>query len=208
MQTSKFHVALSALTPVSEQHHPHVVQENAELFTAPDECGSTEVEALEFIHAFVRLTKPERVIETGTAFGWGTLAIASAMEQNGFGSVTTIDLGGATEARKRINDSGLDKHVSFVQQHSIEYINRYEGNAFDLGFFDSDLSCRADECYSLLRNSKLNGYALFHDTSRLRLASMDFNEKYINDLDNMTTYFGNVTGIEFKLSRGLRVFQV
>ena len=44
------------------------------------------------LFAFVRLMKPESVIETGTANGYSTSAIAYALELNGIGKVHTFDI--------------------------------------------------------------------------------------------------------------------
>lgn len=44
------------------------------------------------LFAFVRLMKPESVIETGTANGYSTSAIAYALELNGMGKVHTFDI--------------------------------------------------------------------------------------------------------------------
>jgi predicted O-methyltransferase YrrM len=52
---------------------------------------TAEVEVLEFLNALVRMTKPDRVIETGTWFGRSAIAIASALRYSGSGHLWTME---------------------------------------------------------------------------------------------------------------------
>ena len=51
---------------------------------------SPEVEVLDVLHALVRLTKPFRVLETSTWLGFSAIAIGSALRDNGFGELVTL----------------------------------------------------------------------------------------------------------------------
>lgn len=47
---------------------------------------------LELLFASVQLTRARRVIETGVAYGWSTLAILEAMARNGNGKLVSVDM--------------------------------------------------------------------------------------------------------------------
>ena len=48
--------------------------------------------ALDFIYTCVRLTRPTACVETGVAFGWSSLAILTALEENGDGRLVSVDM--------------------------------------------------------------------------------------------------------------------
>ena len=50
-----------------------------------------EQETAEFLYALIRLTKPETIVESGTGEGYASVAIASALADNGHGSLTTFE---------------------------------------------------------------------------------------------------------------------
>lgn len=55
-----------------------------------DEWG-VEVETAEFLHALVRLTKPDLVVEAGTGRGFAAFAIATALAENEHGRLVTFE---------------------------------------------------------------------------------------------------------------------
>ena len=61
------------------------------------------------LFAFIRLMKPQSVVETGTANGYSTSAIAYAFELNGFGIVHTFDV--------------LETSAPYVLQSSTAHVN-------------------------------------------------------------------------------------
>lgn len=50
-----------------------------------------EVETGEFLYAFVRMLKPNRVLETGTHWGVGASYMGMALKENHHGSMTTVE---------------------------------------------------------------------------------------------------------------------
>ncbi len=64
--------------------------------------GGMTLERGEQIHDFVRARRPSSCLELGTANGVGALSIGSALEANGFGTLTASISGGVpkTGARK------------------------------------------------------------------------------------------------------------
>lgn len=61
-----------------------------ETYTAPKRIAA-EDEVADFIAALVRLVKPRRVLEVGTAYGHTSAKIGTALQANGFGELDTID---------------------------------------------------------------------------------------------------------------------
>jgi predicted O-methyltransferase YrrM len=60
------------------------------------------IEVLDFLYTLVRLTKPERVLETGTWLGRSATAIASALRANGIGYLVTIELNGEAGGGRKV----------------------------------------------------------------------------------------------------------
>jgi len=130
-----------------------------ESYSAPAQPAA-ENEVADFIAALVKLVKPQRVLELGTAFGHTSEKIGQALADNGFGELDTLDIKAnrLEEARKRV--AGLPVNV-----HEADYTKWTppDGAKYDLAFFDSDRRNR-DREYALFK-PYLNPYAvlLFHD---------------------------------------------
>ena len=106
---------------------------------------TAEVEVLDFLYAFVRMIKPARVLETGTWFGRSAMAIASALRDNGFGHLLTIEQSNevAEVALKNIQQENLAEFISLRVGNSLGIEVGQE--SYDFAFFDSDVSVRAAE---------------------------------------------------------------
>jgi predicted O-methyltransferase YrrM len=181
--------------------HPHVRGERPELFKALDVEGSTELDYLDLIWGLVRSRKPFLSLETGTFHGYGTLAIASALKENNYGRVVTVDTQDCPLARELVTRFGLVEQVEFVTQLSRDYIIcQPDDKVYNFAFLDSDVSCRAEEFYLLDRFGHLDSYSVcaIHDTSRKRLGVATSFE-FMKFLDALR-------GIEFPLGRGLVVW--
>lgn len=190
--------------------HPHVDDEHSDRFHSSD-SGSTEWEYLNLLYALVVAIKPVNILETGTAMGYGTLALAAAVRANGFGNVTTVDTDSCTTAKELLQRFDLEREapyvpdiprartVHFVQQTGLEFCARVHNN-IDFAFFDSDVSCRHHECATLIRRGKLKGIATFHDASPLRY-SHGSNFEMVNWIESRG-------GILFPLSRGFAMLKV
>lgn len=161
--------------------------------------GSTEYEYLNLVNALVLATKPSHCLETGTAEGYGSFAIASALAFNQNGHLTTIDNDQCQKARDYAQVSGLHQYITFARTYSTRHLANYPGPAYDFAFFDSALHDRAREMDICEIRKKLAPGALcvFHDTSRVRVeGNFEFTE-----------FLKKYGGIEFYLSRGLRIIQ-
>ena len=147
-------------------------EERADLFLAY-QTGTTEIEVLNWLHATMIMLKPTCILETGAAAGIGTIALASACRDNGFGTVHSVELDPAVQeaAAQTLQRAGLAGYVQWHCADSREFIRRFDG-CFDFAFFDSLCDIRAEECQIALDQGKLRGPAVFHDTSPLRTHSL------------------------------------
>ena len=188
--------------------HPHSTKEKGELFSAVD-TGSTEIETLNFINSLVYSYKPNTVLETGTMFGYGTIAISHAMECNGFGKVFTVDINREfiDKAVENVSRVGLSSRVQFFQGNSLDLIETWTGDKFDLVFFDSELNIRSKEFELIINKDLLSNEAIciFHDTSATRELTYTADLEYV---DFVNSLFKKYEGIHFPLSRGFHLFRI
>jgi predicted O-methyltransferase YrrM len=180
--------------------HPHAPEERADLFRCAG-GATTEFEYLNLLHALVLAAKPSNVLETGCFKGMGTLALASALAANGFGTVHSIDLKPPDELTTNLERYGLADRVRIVASDSVSFCATYAGDPFDFAFFDANIHGRAREHDLLRRRGKVAPGALcvFHDASPIRhqvMTSFDY-----------IKYTEALPGIMLPLSRGLKLSQ-
>lgn len=129
----------------------------ADTYSAPAQPAA-EDEVAQFIAALIRLIKPNRVLELGTAFGHTAEVIGNALAENELGFLDTVDRNQnrLPQARERV--FGLP-----VEVHQADYTKWTPPGRYDLVFFDSDRHNR-DREYRLME-PYINDYAvlLFHD---------------------------------------------
>jgi len=187
--------------------HPHVDEEKSHLFESLD-GASTELEVLNWIHSTIRLIKPEKIVETGSFLGLGTLAMSHACSMNGFGKVYSIENSSkALEyAKNLITNFQLDNFVKFIEMESLDYLKSCD-EVFDIGFFDSENTIRAKECKICFDKKILKKMAIFHDTSEYRnFGHEEFTKQqneYRDEIFNLTKNPICKGFFENKLSRGI-----
>lgn len=115
----------------------------------------TEHEAIEFIYALVRCTKPEVIFESGTYMGHCAEAIATALDRNGGGHLWTVE---ASDNQYLPRDG-----VTFVKGDSLAYAEGFDKD-IDLAFVDcsDDPGHRFSVASALWPRSK---YLIAHDTT-------------------------------------------
>lgn len=103
------------------------------------------------LHFLTRLLRPEVAVETGVAAGWSTVAILTAMEENGFGQLWSSDL---TYERRGAGRFDLDPGVLVPDRLRNRWTLLTEGDEvnipeilravrkIDLVHYDSDKSVR------------------------------------------------------------------
>jgi hypothetical protein len=127
------------LLPESEVTPPSEWCPHPERWTSTDD-ESTEVEVSELIGAFTRAVQPDNVLETGTAFGQTTRAIAQSLDRNGHGMLWTVDLSKDRQA-KVAEGMGHPANVTFVQASSFDWEPPAD-TRFQLAFIDCDFGAR------------------------------------------------------------------
>jgi predicted O-methyltransferase YrrM len=130
--------------------HPAVVQYVTRLVRLPH----PELEAVEhegraeglpivlpdtgaLLHALVRLTGARRVLEIGTAIGYSTLWMATALPPDGQLISLERDAGRAARARAHAAAAGVDERVHVMVGDASRFLHKVAG-PFDLIFQDGD----------------------------------------------------------------------
>lgn len=157
---------------------------------------TVEVEVLDFFYSLVRLLKPRHVVETGAWLGRSAVSIGSALRDNGFGALTSIEINpdAAKVARDRVAEFGLNSFVSIMVESSLAFEPH---GSYDLALFDSDIPIRAAEFQRFYEFMEPEAVILFHDTAAHHVGSAD----NIHDLITM----GLLEGLFLPTPRGLFV---
>lgn len=130
-----------------------------EYWTSADP-DSTEFEVLDMVAGLVRGLQPELVIETGSAFGYGSKAIAMALFQNGHGHLHSFEVDSQRVQSARGQVTGLPATIH--HQSSLEY--EPEGQ-IGFAFFDSLLHLRVREFLHYRKWMEPGTIVAFHDTA-------------------------------------------
>jgi predicted O-methyltransferase YrrM len=194
--------------------HPHCEEEKAYLYHTFD-GGGTELEVLKFLRSVIILFKPSLILETGAWFADGTVALGTALKENGFGKLITLEIDAqmAEMARMKIHQCGLDGYAEIINRPSLEYIESLDSAQykFDFAFFDSRPAIRPVEFQRLYNKGALTDLVAFHDTSRLReqtyIEQGESQDEYVRTLDEIESKYCR-GGIEFPFSKGLRIMQL
>ena len=160
---------------------------------------TAEVEVLDFLYALVRMTKPDRVLETGAWFGRSAIAIASALRDNGFGHLLTIEESDevAEIALRNIEQENLGALITLEVANSLKI--EVGSETYDFALFDSDVPLRAAEFNKFYGRLEPGAIVVFHDTG------VEFHEAGGEDnvIDLMT--MGMLEGIFLDTPRGIFV---
>jgi predicted O-methyltransferase YrrM len=153
------------------------------------ENWATEIEVFDFLYGFVRMIKPEHILEIGTFEGDTAIAMAKGLKENGDGRIITLDVKDFGQ-EKNIEDMDLTKYVKCVKDKPTEFLDNLPDKYFDMSFIDDGHTY--DECMRDLKNShrliKSQGYILGHDILEIQgvhLAYSLFLEKYRAQYQNL-----------------------
>ncbi len=176
--------------------------------------GGVELEVGEFLYAFVKMTKPLRILETGTHLGVSAMYMAQALKENrGGGRVITLEIfdENIKQSKKLWRETGVSEYVKAVKKPSLEYEASEE---FDLLFLDSEPDIRFDEVNRFYPRLKPGGFIFIHDLhpnlgqSNLFINGMknwpfgDYREKFGHLLKDHS-----LQAFTFRTPRGLVIFQ-
>lgn len=200
------------------ENHPHTEKEQGHLFSSRA-FEETELEYLDFLYGLVSITKPKRVLETGTHLGLSAVALSAALTDiSRDGYVPIIDTVEQNQdkvvlATRFIESFGLSDIVSVYCSSSLEFLRRHSSARFyDLVYFDSSRITRLEEFRLLHSRGKIvtGSILIFHDTSVLRGRSLvqddGVQKAYLNGLDDIEEICSQ--RMDFPLSRGLTVFRL
>lgn len=153
------------------------------------EGSSMEIEYLELIRSLILINKPKFLLETGSYMGYSTSAIYSAILENDFGELTSIEINSNfhRKTQENVKKFGLKSNlpINFLLGNSIEIIpklkNKFSFVCLDSGSNALQLETRIKELKILLTNNMLkNDCIIFiHDTSRYDNRFKNFNKNII-----------------------------
>ena len=139
-----------------------IAGKSAQLWSMFD--GNTaETEVLDFLYTLVRLVKPEHAVETGTWLGRSAVAIASALRDNGFGHLISMEADPEVVryAMAEIVAAGLEDWVEIITDQSLNFRPQ---NELQFALLDSDIKVRADEFRHFYEKLVPGATVVFHDT--------------------------------------------
>jgi len=167
-----------------------VACKSAQLWSMFD-TWSAEAEVLDFLYALVHMVKPHSAIETGTWLGRSAIAIGSALRDNGFGRVTSVEVNpeAAAVARQNIEASGLTKFISLRVANVLEFESDLR---YDFAFFDSSAPGEFERLHPYL---EVGSTLLFQGVSRAPSGR--------SETIRALTDAGVLQGISFDTPRGL-----
>ena len=99
--------------------------------------------------------------------------------------------------------------VSFLHQSSLDFIEAYQGELFDLIFFDTELQIRIQE-FLLIRKRKLlapGAICVIHDTSPHRLPGGGGGAHDFQDRDIFASLGDDFEVLQFPYARGFHLLR-
>lgn len=129
------------------------------------DTGGVETEIGEFLYGFIRAIKPEKVLTTGVYSGVSDLYIAKALQDNGSGHITALEIDAShiERAKKMWDKAGLGSFITTVLGSSLEFLPRDE---YDFTFLDTEPSIRLQEFIRFYDFIKEGSFTFIHDMPR------------------------------------------
>ncbi|TFE27178.1 O-methyltransferase [Cohnella luojiensis] len=139
--------------------------EEAKLYSAFN-SGGIECETGEFLYGFVRLLKPEWVLETGTHYATGASYMGMALKENGKGKLDTIEFSSHVHERavERIHRMGLQNQVNLY----CEDVKDFDPGEkkYKLILLDTEPQTRFAEFIKFYDYLEEGGFIFIHDLHR------------------------------------------
>jgi predicted O-methyltransferase YrrM len=89
------------------------------------------------LHLLVRLSEPSSILEVGTAIGYSTIWLASALPKNGQLATIEISYEALQLAKENLEKAGLSAKVRFLHGDASEVVPSLR-ESFDMIFLDTD----------------------------------------------------------------------
>ena len=92
-------------------------------------------EGLAFLETIIRLYKPKRILEIGTAIGYSAIRMHKVCNSY----ITTIERNEKmyNEAVRNINESGFNEYINVIYKDALEAFDNVKGLTFDMIFIDA-----------------------------------------------------------------------
>ena len=120
-----------------------------------------------FMTILVRAIGAHDALEVGTFLGYGALAIARGLPDDGHLVCCELDEGYAERAREHLREAGLDGKVEIRVGPALETLRAMEpGQQFDFAFIDADKTEYIDYFEEALPRLRRNGVILLDNTLR------------------------------------------
>jgi caffeoyl-CoA O-methyltransferase len=120
-----------------------------------------------FMTILVRAIGAHDALEVGTFLGYGALAIARGLPDDGHLVCCELDEGYAERAREHLREAGLDGKVEIRVGPALETLRAMEpGEQFDFAFIDADKTEYIDYFEEALPRLRRNGVILLDNTLR------------------------------------------
>lgn len=130
-----------------------------------EDSEDTENEVKEFIYGLIRATKPELVVELGSANGKTTLAMASAINRNGRGKLISFEVvPEKCEAARALIERNGYSHCTEIHCVPVEEVFRETLGKIDILLVDAVLEKRVSDWLEWRDCMKVYGIGLLHDT--------------------------------------------
>jgi predicted O-methyltransferase YrrM len=126
--------------------------------------GGVEVEVGEFLYSFVRMAKPDLILETGTHLGISSVYMALACQRNKRGKVLTYEVleGLRQEAQALWIDVDVANEIDSVLKSSLD-VSLDKDVKIDILFLDSEPQYRFAEFEKFWPNLRDGGFIFIHD---------------------------------------------
>lgn len=127
--------------------------------------GGVETEVGEFLYAFLRMMKPQNVLETGTHLGVGASYMGFALKDNFKGLLETVEYIPElhNQAKERITKMGLDE---YVKCYLMDVKNMPVQHNYQFIFLDTEPQTRFEEFVKFYPYLDEGGYIFIHDLGR------------------------------------------
>lgn len=112
-----------------------------------------------FLKTLIKLAKPHRILEAGTAIGYSASIMAHAMDNIGTVDTIEIDEEMAEEAEKNIIALGLERRIRVLRGDALE-VMQCLSSTYDLIFLDAPKGQYMEYLNEALRLVKTNGIIL------------------------------------------------
>lgn len=148
-----------------------------------------------YMYGLTKMTKPKVFVELGTGYGVTSFAVATAMKENGYGKVITLDDGSQNDHNYF---NYINNKITQFELDNIQFVNKTlngklddieEFNLHEIGMVFNDINChfdtlpvilawllprKADECYLII--DRLASIPEYYEATRSFVNNLNSNK--------------------------------